>query len=450
MAARRSEERRSLPLFDGIESSPEETRKVFSVSHLTRLIKETLESAFDQVWVSGEVSDIARPQSGHLYFTMKDEHAQIRAVMWRSAAQRLGFDLRDGMEILCLAGMDVYPPRGGYQLIVRRLEPLGVGAQQLALRQLQERLAREGLFAAARKRPLPPFPRRLGLITSPTGAAVRDFLEVLRRRWATTEVLIIPARMQGDGAERDIAAALELANQLTRPLDLLVLARGGGSVEDLQCFNTEGVVRAIVRSRLPVVSAVGHEIDVTLADLAADVRALTPTEAAERVVPSRDELLEHLEQQTHRLRQSLRWRLEQCSARLKRLSERRVLSNPFDLVRAPTRQVDELQIRLMTLIRRQLAATGRQIRHEAERLESLSPLAVLRRGYSVTRRPDGRVVQGFDEVQVGDPLVSLVARGVIHSRVERVEPARQGDGSDGANRGPEHGSDSKSGGGKPE
>lgn len=418
LSAKRAESLEYLPLFD---SPAGESREVYSVSHLTGLIKEALETAFSQVWVSGEITDVARPQSGHVYFTLKDEHAQIRAVIWRSTAQRLGFDLQDGMEVVCLAGVDVYPPRGGYQLIVRKLEPLGVGAQQLALRQLQDRLSREGLFAAARKRPLPPFPRRLGLITSPTGAAVRDFLEVLRRRWASTGVLILPARMQGDGASRDIAAALRTANQLRPTLDVLVLARGGGSLEDLQCFNTEEVVRAIVASRVPVVSAVGHEIDVTLADLAADVRALTPTEAAERVVPSREELRRGLEQQSHRLRHSLRWRLEEARIQLKRLAERRVLARPLDMVRQPSRQVDELQLRLMTLIRRQLAATRRQMQHHAERLESLSPLAVLRRGYSVTRTTDGRVVREAGKLKLNDAVITNVEHGTIYSRVERVE-----------------------------
>jgi exodeoxyribonuclease VII large subunit len=418
LSAKRAESLEYLPLFDSPAGEP---REVYSVSHLTGLIKDALETAFSQVWVSGEITDVARPQSGHVYFTLKDEHAQIRAVIWRSTAQRLGFDLQDGMKVVCLAGVDVYPPRGGYQLIVRKLEPLGVGAQQLALRQLQDRLAREGLFAAARKRPLPPFPRRLGLITSPTGAAVRDFLEVLRRRWASTGVLILPARMQGDGASRDIAAALRTANQLRPTLDVLVLARGGGSLEDLQCFNTEEVVRAIVASRVPVVSAVGHEIDVTLADLAADVRALTPTEAAERVVPSREELRRGLEQQSHRLRHSLRWRLEEARIQLKRLAERRVLVRPFDMVRQPSRQVDELQMRLMTLIRRQLAATRRQMQHHAERLESLSPLAVLRRGYSVTRTTDGRVVREAGKLKLNDAVITNVEHGTIYSRVERVE-----------------------------
>jgi exodeoxyribonuclease VII large subunit len=433
MAAKGTNRGEFLPLFDVPDGG---SREVLTVSHLTGLIKEALETSFPQVWVSGEITDVARPQSGHIYFTLKDEHAQIRAVIWRSTAQRLGFELRDGMEIVCLANLDVYPPRGGYQLVIRKLEPVGLGAQQLALRQLQERLAREGLFAAARKRPLPPFPRRLGLITSPTGAAVRDFLEVLRRRWTSVHVLVIPARMQGDGAGQEIAEALGTANRLRPPLDLLVLARGGGSIEDLQCFNTEEVVRAVAASQLPVVSAIGHEIDVTLADLAADVRALTPTEAAERVVPSREELLRGLEQQAHRLHQSLGWRVEQSRQQVKRLADRRVLLRPFDLVRLPARQVDELQMRLMTSIRRQLSATRRQLGHAAERLESLSPLGVLSRGYSVTRLADGRVIKRADEVRVADRLVTRVAQGTIHSRVERTEetlpdggPAAAGPGS---------------------
>jgi exodeoxyribonuclease VII large subunit len=421
MAAKGGKSEEYFPLFDPPAG---EDRRVLTVSHLTGLIKEALETAFPQVWVSGEVTDVARPQSGHIYLTLKDQHAQIRAVIWRSTAQRLGFELRDGMEIVCLASLDVYPPRGGYQLVIRRLEPVGVGAQQLALRQLQERLAREGLFAAARKRALPPYPRRLGLITSPTGAAVRDFLEVVRRRWTHLHVLIVPARMQGDGASGEIVEALKTANRLRPQLDLLVLARGGGSIEDLQCFNTEEVVRAIAASELPVVSAIGHEIDVTLADLAADVRALTPTEAAERVVPSRDELLRGVEQQAHRLRQAMRWRLDEGRLQVKRLAERRVLVRPYDLVRLPARQVDELQLRLSNVMRRHLTATRRQLQHAAEQLESLSPLAVLRRGYSVTRTVEGRVIRRAAEVRVQDLLVTEVAQGTIYSRVEDTAETR--------------------------
>ncbi len=251
----------------------ESPEKPLSVFQLTSLIKGILEQAFPSVWVVGELSDVARPQSGHVYLTLKDDRAQIRAVIWRNAASRLRFNLEDGLEVICRGDLDVYPPRGSYQLVIRELEPRGEGALQQALRKLQQKLAAEGLFDPAHKKPLPRFPRRIAVVTSPTGAAVRDFVEVLRRRWQGVHVLIVPTRVQGEGAATDIAAAIQTVNRLSPSVDVMVVGRGGGSMEDLWCFNEEAVVRAIFASQVPVVSAVGHEIDVTLSDLVADVRA---------------------------------------------------------------------------------------------------------------------------------------------------------------------------------
>ncbi len=261
-------------------------QRPWTVSQLTSQIKSTLEGRFPSVWVTGELSNVSRPQSGHVYLTMKDASAQIRAVIWRSVASKLPFDFSDGLEVVCRGEIDVYPPRGAYQLIIRRMEPLGEGALQLALRQLQKRLSAEGLFDPRHKRPLPRFPRRIAIVTSPSGAAIRDFLEVLRRRWRGVRVLVIPARVQGEGAAGDLVRGIGWAHQLPEAPDVLVVARGGGSLEDLWCFNDEAVVRAIFAATIPVVSAVGHEIDVTLSDLVADRRALTPSEAAELVAPS--------------------------------------------------------------------------------------------------------------------------------------------------------------------
>jgi exodeoxyribonuclease VII large subunit len=272
-------------------SHAESPEKPLSVFQLTALIKGILEEAFPSVWVVGELSDVARPQSGHVYLTLKDDRAQIRAVIWRNTASRLRFNLEDGLEVICRGDLDVYPPRGSYQLVIRELEPRGEGALQQALRKLQQKLAAEGLFDPAHKKPLPRFPRRIAVVTSPTGAAVRDFVEVLRRRWQGVHVLIVPTRVQGAGAAAEIATAIQAVNRLSPSVDVMVVGRGGGSMEDLWCFNEEAVVRAIFASQVPVVSAVGHEIDVTLSDLVADVRALTPSEAAERVVPALDEVM---------------------------------------------------------------------------------------------------------------------------------------------------------------
>src|SRR5262245_44048327 len=283
--------------------------KVRSVSDLTQGVKALLEDGFASVWVAGEVSNLARPGSGHLYFSLKDAQATMRAVVWRGVALRLRFDPRDGLEVIVRGRLTVYPPRGDYQLVIEELHPRGVGAQELALRELKERLFRLGYFDPQRKKPLPRVPRRLALVTSPTGAAVRDMLEILARRWPAAEVWVVPVRVQGEGAAEEIAAAIWLLNRLRERPEVMVLGRGGGSAEDRWAFNEETVARAIHESRIPVVSAVGHEIDLTVADLVADRRALTPSEAAELVVPSREELLEGLRGVEGRLRELLVARL---------------------------------------------------------------------------------------------------------------------------------------------
>jgi exodeoxyribonuclease VII large subunit len=401
-------------LFSAAVPGPE----ALSVSELTAQIQELLADTFADVWVSGEISNLARPQSGHLYFSLKDESAQLAAVVWRSAAQRLRFDLADGMQVVCRGRIDVYPPRGSYQLIVTQVVPLGAGALELALRRLRERLAAEGLFDQSRKRPLPRFPRQLALVTSPSGAAVRDFLEVLGRRWRLTGVMVVPVRVQGAGAAQEMAQAICRLNQLQAPFDCIVLARGGGSVEDLWAFNEEVLVRAIAASRIPVVSAVGHEIDVTLADLAADVRALTPSEAAERVVPSAEEVLALLESYRQRMGGALRQRCASARTRLDQLAARPVFRRPYDHLHACMQRLDELAMRGARAVSRRCERARHVLEAAAGRLESLSPLAVLARGYSVTlRAADGSVVRDATTVRVGELLETQLARGRLASRV---------------------------------
>ena len=392
---------------------------VLSVSQLTALIQATLESTFHSLWVSGEVSEVSRPHSGHVYFTLKDEQAQIRGVIWRSAAARIKFKLEDGQQVICHGDLDVYPPRGTYQLVVRQVEPQGVGALQLAFRQLQQRLAEEGLFDPIHKKPLPPFPRRVGFVTSPTGAAVRDFLEVAARRFRGVEILVIPARVQGECATDEIVRGIELANRIVPSLDVLVVGRGGGSLEDLWCFNEEAVVRAIFASRLPVVSAVGHEIDVTLSDLVADVRALTPSEAAERVIPSADELSARLGQLQRRLAANLRGRATAARRHLDQFAKSRVLREPSKaLVYDRSRRLDDLDVAANRAIRRHFATTKDRLAGIAARLQSISPLAVLARGYSVTTRADGEVLRDARQTEPGELIRSRLAHGEITSRVE--------------------------------
>jgi len=404
-----------------MDAGPDDDRPL-SVSELTSLIKGTLEADFSSVWVSGELSNVSRPHSGHVYLTLKDEDAQIRGVVWRSVASQLAFDLRDGLEVVCLGAIDVYPPRGAYQLVIRRVEPLGVGSLQLALRQLQQNLAAEGLFAPEHKKPLPRFPRRIALVTSPTGAAIRDFLEVLRRRWRGVDVLVIPARVQGEGAAADLVRGIRAANALPESPDVLVVARGGGSLEDLWCFNEEPVVRAIYASRIPVVSAVGHEIDVTLSDLVADVRALTPSEAAELVVPSADELRAGLDGYRQRLTAALRGRASAARTKLDALAQHRAFRKPFERIQDRARQLDDLDLRAARAVRYLLQRSRERLRGVAGQLESLSPLAVLQRGYSLTLRTgDGALLTDAAQAEVGASITTRLARGTLVSRVEQAD-----------------------------
>jgi exodeoxyribonuclease VII large subunit len=404
------------PLF---AERPRSAPRVLTVSQLSQLIEGTLEEAFQGVWVSGEISEVSRPQSGHVYFTLRDEGAQIRGVAWRSTAARLRFRLEDGQQVVCHGDLDVYPPRGTYQLVVRQIEPVGAGALQLAFKQLQQRLAAEGLFDPRHKKPLPAFPRRVGFVTSPTGAAIRDFLQVAARRFRGVQILVIPARVQGEGAATEIVRGIELANRLDPPLDVLVVGRGGGSIEDLWSFNEEVVVRAIFASQIPVVSAVGHEIDVTLADLVADVRALTPSEAAERVIPSAEELISRLGVLQRRLVSMLRGRATAARQRVEQLARSRILRNPRALIFDLAHRLDELDQQSLRALRRRVASARDQLSAVSCRVEALSPLAVLARGYSVTRRAkDKAVILSPEEVEQGELIESVLSNGCIQSRVE--------------------------------
>ncbi len=407
---------------DDLAVESAEPPQPLSVAELTARIKHVLETTFPSVWVVGEISDLARPRSGHIYLTLKDEQSQIRAVIWRGVASRLTFDLEDGQQVLCYGDIDVYLPRGSYQLVLRQMERRGVGSLQQRLRELQQRLAAEGLFDAGHKQPLPSFPRRVAVVTSPTGAAIRDFLEVVRQRWQGVDVLIVPTRVQGEGAAAEIARAIALVNRLQPAPDVLVVTRGGGSMEDLWCFNEERVVRAIFASHIPVVSAIGHEIDVTLSDLVADVRALTPTEAAQRVVPSSPEIAASLQHFYSRLQASLGSVAATARARLQSLAQRRVFQKPLDQVREWERRLDELQARAARATQQSLRESRQQVQGKASQLESLSPLAVLARGYSVTLRArDGTVVRDVAALKVGDLLRTRYAIGQTESRVESIE-----------------------------
>ena len=395
---------------------------ILSVSDLTAQVKGLIEGAFPSVWVAGEISNFSRPRSGHCYLTLKDEQAQLRAVIWRTTAGRLRFEPEDGMEVICQGGLDLYAPRGSYQLVIRQMHPKGVGALELALRKLREKLAAEGLFDEDRKQPLPRFPKRIAFVTSPTGAAVRDFLEVLRRRWRDVHVLVVPCRVQGNGAAEEIAAGIETVNRLASKVDVLVVGRGGGSLEDLWAFNEEVVLRAIAASRVPVVSAVGHEIDVTLSDLVADVRALTPSEAAELVVPDAEEMKALLRTHGQRMTLALQTRATTARNQLTAIASRPLFRRPFDRVHDLSRQLDELGDRAGRAAWQRAKTAGRDVAAMAAQLESLSPLAVLGRGYSLTQQTDdGRLVHDAASLSVGETITTRYHRGQSVSRIESIE-----------------------------
>ena len=440
-------------------------RRVLTVSALTALVRGVLEENFDQVWVEGEISNLASPQSGHYYFTMKDAGAQLRCVMFRGAARAIKFTPRDGMRVLARGRLTLFEPRGEYQLVTEYLEPQGIGGLQLAFIQLKERLAKEGLFSELHKKGIPKLPQRIGVVTSPTGAAIRDILTVLSRRFANVELLICPVRVQGEGAAAEIARAIDDLNRVGR-VDVMIVGRGGGSLEDLWAFNEEIVARAIHRSVVPVISAVGHEIDFTIADFVADLRAATPSAAAELVVLSKKELTAELEALCHRLDTSQLRRLERLrahtaslarsvadpsrilghlaqrvdalDARLGRetglllersaekvatLSARLSRQNPVLTLQRTSERLNTLSLRLDHALTRRLDCAAEGLRIASGTLHAVSPLATLARGYSIARRlPERSLVKDSREIREGDRLELTFSAGGALCRVESALP----------------------------
>jgi exodeoxyribonuclease VII large subunit len=437
-------------------------RTVLSVSALSQQLSAVMEERFPAVWVEGEVSNFKVYGSGHAYFTLKDEGAQLRCVLFRNRARRVRFEPKDGLSVMAFGAVEVYAQRGEYQLVIELLEPRGLGALQLAFEQLKERLAAEGLFDARRKRPLPRFPRKIGIVTSPSGAALRDMLRIIGRRFGEVHIVLAPARVQGDGAAAEVAQGVREMNALGG-VDVIIVGRGGGSLEDLWAFNDEMLARTIAASKVPVISAVGHEVDFTIADFVADVRAATPSNAAELVVREKRAVAESVGDLTLRLQRAMRRALGAHRDRLDRTLGRRVLTDPGRPLRDLARRLDDARARLRQA---QLATVGRAThrlalaerglraanpvartlrdrrslidlqgrltrglhrmldhsRHRlgaaAGRLDSLSPLAVLGRGYSLTLTPARRIVRSWRDVSAGDAVRVLLHDGSLDCRVD--------------------------------
>lgn len=402
-----------------------------TVSEATALIKECIEESLPPLWVEGEISNFVAHTSGHFYFSLKDSSAQLRCAMFRSANRRVRFRPRDGMQCAALGRVGVYARSGQYQLIVERLLPLGEGELQAAYEALKLRLAAEGLLDAERKRRLPAYPQTIGIVTSPTGAAVRDVVKVLRRRWPPMRILLCPVKVQGPGAAEEIARGIARFDRRS-DVDLLIVGRGGGSLEDLWAFNEEIVARAIAAARHPVISAVGHEIDTTICDLVADLRAATPSAAAELAVRDVREVLAEAMHSRRRAAQALRRRITELRLRLDALTRSHALRSPLDRMRQESQHADELLRRAARALERATAAARERCRHLAERLAALNPAAVLSRGYALAYEADGTLLRSVGPVRIGARIRLELGDGVLECRVESLVPREVSDGSWGA------------------
>ena len=436
-------------------------RRALSVTELTDRLQGVLETEFFDVWVEGEISNLNQAASGHWYFSLKDDRAQIRAVVWKTAARLVKWKPKDGMRVLARGGIKVYAPRGDYQISVEVLEPLGVGSLQQAFEELKEKLSKEGLFDPARKRPLPMLPGCIGIVTSPTGAVIQDILRVLERRYANLGVLVYPARVQGPEAAYEIVQGIRALNRF-KSVDVLMVARGGGSLEDLWPFNDEMVARALATSRIPTLSAVGHETDFTIADFVADQRAPTPSAGAERVVQAKEDMAARIDALTRRLDAAAAMRLQRTRARVDAVRSHRVFEAERGRLRTYAQRVDDLSRRAETGVRRRIEQAGDRRRRSADRLEalrwdrlaaarreriadharrledalrgrlraqggdlakavgkleSLSPLAVLQRGYALVFDERGALVQRADQVAPGDTIDVRLHEGALRARV---------------------------------
>lgn len=439
-------------------------RYILTVSELTQEIKEALEAKFSDLWVEGEISNLRIPPSGHIYFTLKDDSSQIRGVLFKMRARTLRFLPEDGLHIICKGRVSLYEKRGDYQLIIEEMEPKGIGALQLAFLQLKERLEKEGLFDISHKKPIPILPQTIGIVTSPTGAAIQDMIQIIHRRFEKVTIFLYPVRVQGERAVQEIVEGIRYFNRM-KNADVIIVGRGGGSLEDLWAFNEEEVARAIYHSKIPVISAVGHETDYTVSDFVADLRAPTPSAAAELVVRDRRELERRLQYLKGRLenqvstyleevrtdlshlrkslpdprkriedyllrlddlvsksRRSLLWDFKRKSERSLYLAQRLDLRSPSHTIRSLESSILEIRNRLSRNMRHAIEIRRQKLRGILGKLDSLSPLAILQRGYSITRKvPFLQIVRNADEVRVGDQVEVKLHRGTLFCGIERTE-----------------------------
>ena len=407
---------------------PKPSSRVHTVTSIVASLKESVEGRYRDIWVGGEVTNYCKASSGHMYFTLKDSGAQLKCALYRGVNIRMRFEPKNGMEVVARGRLTIYESKGECQLQIEELQPKGLGAADLALKQLKEKLLERGYFDRSRKKPLVRFPKRLALIASPTGAAVRDMIELLAQRWPMADVIFRPSRVQGEGAAADLVLGLRMVNHLHKTgrmaFDAVVLGRGGGSTEDLIAFNEATVADAIFASIVPVVSAVGHETDVTIADLVADHRAETPSAAVVTLTPNGPELLETLAASRDRLGEIMQRRTAQLRQRLNQIATRPAFRKPLERIQAREQRLSETGARMKRAIEAKIARSRDRLAAGAGVLETLSPLNVLHRGYSLTRIEDGGLVRDAATLAPGNRIVTRVSAGEIVSVVEEIRPPR--------------------------
>jgi exodeoxyribonuclease VII large subunit len=400
----------------------EEPRKIYKVSEINKIAKNLLEGEFPDIWLEGEISNLTFHSSGHLYFSLKDEEAQINAIMYKWQAGQLEFVPESGMKVIAQGKISVFVKGGRYQIIVYGLKPIGIGALQQAFEQLKRKLEKEGLFDKARKRPIPMLPQKIGIVTSPTGAAIRDILNIIERRFANVHILIHPVRVQGDQAAGEIAEAIAYVNEHFPSLDVLIVGRGGGSLEDLWSFNREIVARAIYNSRIPVISAVGHEIDYTIADFVADLRAPTPSAAAELVVSNKTELEKRILLLTSKIKSSMEHELDEFTSQYRRLADSRIFLHPEEIYSQFQQDIDYYLEKIISHCTHFLDFQKESLNSFAGKLDVLSPLQILARGYSITYKlPENEILKSIAQVTMKDKVKVKLHRGEIICTVEETD-----------------------------